>query len=83
MKLALKIVSEIRARETFAVYVVIPLWPEGVPSFLLYKRFYTASLLDSILLDVHPQDYFNFNCLGKQEELPAVIIQEAANVMVQ
>lgn len=31
MELALKIVSKIRAKERFAVYVVIPLWPEGDP----------------------------------------------------
>lgn len=29
MELALKVASKIRARERFAVYVVIPLWPEG------------------------------------------------------
>ncbi|KAI0499932.1 hypothetical protein KFK09_018140 [Dendrobium nobile] len=29
MELALKIVSKIRAGEQFAVYVVIPMWPEG------------------------------------------------------
>ena len=32
MELALKIASKIRADERFAVYVVIPMWPEGVPS---------------------------------------------------
>lgn len=32
MELALKIVSKIRANERFAVYVVIPMWPEGVPT---------------------------------------------------
>lgn len=32
MELALKIASKIRAKERFAVYVVIPMWPEGVPS---------------------------------------------------
>lgn len=31
MELALKIASKIRARERFAVYIVIPLWPEGDP----------------------------------------------------
>ena len=31
MELALKIVSKIRAKERFAVYIVIPLWPEGDP----------------------------------------------------
>jgi hypothetical protein len=32
MELALKIASKIRAGERFAVYVVIPMWPEGVPT---------------------------------------------------
>lgn len=32
MELALKIASKIRARERFAVYIVIPMWPEGVSS---------------------------------------------------
>ena len=31
MELALKISSKIRAKERFAVYVVIPMWPEGDP----------------------------------------------------
>ena len=32
MELALKIASKIRAKERFAVYVVIPMWPEGDPT---------------------------------------------------
>ena len=32
MELALKIASKIRAGERFAVYVFIPLWPEGIPA---------------------------------------------------
>ena len=32
MEIALKIVSKIRAKEKFRVYIVIPMWPEGVPS---------------------------------------------------
>jgi hypothetical protein len=32
MELALKVASKIRAKENFVVYVVIPLWPEGVPT---------------------------------------------------
>ena len=31
MELALKIVSKIRANERFAVYIIIPMWPEGDP----------------------------------------------------
>lgn len=32
MEIALKIASKIRAKERFSVYVIIPMWPEGVPS---------------------------------------------------
>lgn len=32
MELALKVASKIGAKERFAVYVVIPMWPEGTPS---------------------------------------------------
>lgn len=31
MELAMKIASKIRAKERFAVYVVLPMWPEGNP----------------------------------------------------
>jgi phospholipase D1/2 len=31
MELALKVASKIRDHQPFAVYVVIPMWPEGVP----------------------------------------------------
>ena len=31
MELALKITGKIRAKERFAVYVVLPMWPEGDP----------------------------------------------------
>lgn len=32
MELALKIASKIREGKRFAVYIVIPMWPEGDPS---------------------------------------------------
>lgn len=32
MEIALKIAAKIKANERFAVYVVIPMWPEGVPT---------------------------------------------------
>ncbi|CAH1421638.1 unnamed protein product [Lactuca virosa] len=83
MELALKIASKIRAGERFAVYVVIPMWPEGVPSSatvqeILYwqsqsmQTMYTivAREIKAMQLDAHPQDYLNFYCLGKREELP-------------
>ncbi|KAJ9561849.1 hypothetical protein OSB04_007009, partial [Centaurea solstitialis] len=90
MELALKIVSKIRAGERFAVYVVIPMWPEGVPTTatvqeILYwqsqtmETMYTvvAQEIKAMQLDAHPQDYLNFYCLGKREELPEEMIQSA------
>lgn len=32
MELALKIAGKIRANERFAVYIVLPMWPEGDPN---------------------------------------------------
>ena len=32
MELTQKIISKITANERFAVYIVIPMWPEGAPS---------------------------------------------------
>lgn len=54
MELALKIASKIRANERFAVYVVIPMWPEGVPSSasvqeILYWQVTHQDTLDELL----------------------------------
>ncbi|KAE8707249.1 Phospholipase D delta [Hibiscus syriacus] len=85
MELALKIASKIRAKERFAVYIVIPMWPEGEPSSnavqeILYFQGQTVSMMYSIIakeLDqaglsdqYHPQEYLNFYCLGKREAPP-------------
>ncbi|EEF52789.1 phospholipase D delta [Ricinus communis] len=84
MELALKINSKIRAKERFAVYVVIPMWPEGAPSSasvqeILFWQGQTMQMmydviakeLESMNLEhSHPQDYLNFYCLGNREELP-------------
>ncbi|PWA49563.1 phospholipase D delta [Artemisia annua] len=95
MELALKIASKIRAGERFAVYVVIPLWPEGIPTTatvqeILYWQSQTMKTMYKIVaheikamnLDAHPQDYLNFYCLGKREELPTEMSQAAADVKV-
>ncbi|CAL5418520.1 unnamed protein product [Camellia sinensis] len=83
MELALKIVSKIRAKERFAVYVVIPMWPEGLPSSasvqeILFWQGQTMQMmyeiiaqeLKSMQLDNTPKDYLNFYCLGNREECP-------------
>lgn len=38
MEIALKIANKIRANERFAVYVVIPMWPEGSPTSTAVQR---------------------------------------------
>ncbi|KAJ7966917.1 Phospholipase D [Quillaja saponaria] len=82
MELALKIVSKIRAKERFAVYVVIDMWSEGVPSSasvqgilfwqtmqMMYETI--AWELKAMKIEgAHPQDYLNFCCLGNRKELP-------------
>ncbi|KAL5787330.1 hypothetical protein ACOSP7_004279 [Xanthoceras sorbifolium] len=85
MELALKIASKIRANERFAVYIVIPMWPEGVTSSapvqeILYWQEQTMSMMYKIVVEAleekglsgryHPQDYLNFYCLGKREDPP-------------
>lgn len=81
IELALKIASKIKARERFAVYIVIPMWPEGIPTTapmqqILFWQGQTMSMMYKIvadtlqsqgLLEAHPQDYLNFYCLGKRE----------------
>ncbi|XP_021803834.1 phospholipase D beta 1-like [Prunus avium] len=82
MEIALKIVNKIKANERFCVYIVIPMWPEGVPTStpiqrilfwqhktmqMMYEMIYKA--LKEVGLDNKycPQDYLNFFCLGNRE----------------
>ncbi|KAL7142093.1 hypothetical protein ABFS83_08G100000 [Erythranthe nasuta] len=82
MELALKIVSKIRTKERFSVYVVIPMWPEGEPDSdsvraILYWQGQTIQMMYQIIAqelksanfeNAHPSDYLNFYCLGNREE---------------
>ncbi|KAI3875788.1 hypothetical protein MKX03_023711 [Papaver bracteatum] len=84
MEIALKIASKIRAKERFAVYVIIPMWPEGVPNTapvqeILYWQYQTMQMMYEVIAaelkraqleNSHPQDYLNFYCLGNREPLP-------------
>ncbi|XP_065871534.1 phospholipase D delta-like [Euphorbia lathyris] len=82
MEIALKIRSKILEHQQFSVYVVIPMWPEGIPSSasvqeILFWQGQTMSMMYNIIADAlkdadlshqyHPQDYLNFYCLGKCE----------------
>ncbi|RAL44934.1 hypothetical protein DM860_003693 [Cuscuta australis] len=81
MEIALNIASKIAAYEDFAVYIVIPMWPEGITTSsavqeILFWQHQTMSMMYKIvaralesagLSERHPQDYLNFYCLGKRE----------------
>eukprot|EP00249_Psilotum_nudum_P030410 c43009_g1_i1 orf=809-3268(+) len=83
MELTLKIVSKIEAGKRFAVYVVVPMWPEGVPDSgsvqaildwqrltmeMMYSRIAKA-LTDKRMHHAKATDYLNFFCLGNRERL--------------
>ncbi|XP_047339637.1 phospholipase D alpha 1-like [Impatiens glandulifera] len=79
-ELSLKIISKIEAEERFSVYVVVPMWPEGVPesgsvqAILDWQRrtmqmMYTdiAQAIQAKGIDASPKDYLTFFCLGNRE----------------
>ncbi|GAV87053.1 C2 domain-containing protein/PLDc domain-containing protein/PLD_C domain-containing protein [Cephalotus follicularis] len=79
-ELSLKIVSKIEAGERFTVYVVVPMWPEGIPESasvqaildwqrrtmeMMYKDIIQALKANNIEED--PRNYLTFFCLGNRE----------------
>ncbi|PIA64355.1 hypothetical protein AQUCO_00100082v1 [Aquilegia coerulea] len=81
VEIALKIVSKIKAKERFAVYVVIPMWPEGLPNSdpvqdMLHWTRQTMGMMYKLIGEaiqessepVHPRDYLNFFCLANREQ---------------
>nr|ABU54776.1 phospholipase D alpha 1 precursor [Helianthus annuus] len=79
-ELSLKIASRIHAHEKFTVYVVVPMWPEGIPESasvqaildwqrrtmeMMYKDIVRA--LEAEGLQDDPRDYLTFFCLGNRE----------------
>lgn len=82
IEIALKIASKIRRGERFAVYVVTPMWPEGIPEgdtvqAILHWNRMTMEMMYGIVAKAieeaglvgraHPCDYLNFFCLGNRE----------------
>lgn len=80
IEIALKVVNKIKAKERFAVYIVIPMWPEGVPESdsvqdILHWTRETMSMMYNLIgegikesgIGAHPKDYLNFFCLGNRE----------------
>jgi phospholipase D1/2 len=79
-ELSLMIVSKIEAGKRFTVYVVVPMWPEGVPesasiqAILDWQRrtmemMYTdiAQALEANRIEANPKDYLTFFYLGNRE----------------
>lgn len=82
-EIALKIVRGILSGNFFRAYIVIPMFPEGVPSDsviqkILHFQLRTVEMMmgkiaDAIaeagLIDSHPSDFLAFFCLGNRESL--------------
>lgn len=79
-ELSLKIRSKIEADERFTVYVVIPMWPEGVPdsgsvqAILDWQRRTMETMYKDIVEALRakgknddPREYLTFYCLGNRE----------------
>lgn len=81
MELTRKIVSKIEDGERFTVYVVVPMWPEGIPESgsvqaildwqhktmeMMYTEIATA-LRAAGIDDQSPRDYLTFFCLANRE----------------
>ncbi|CAI9096665.1 OLC1v1032863C2 [Oldenlandia corymbosa var. corymbosa] len=80
-ELSLKIVSKIEAGERFTVYIVIPMWPEGVPesgsvqAILDWQRRTMEMMYQDIAralqakgqTNVDLREYLTFFCLGNRE----------------
>ncbi|KAF3949156.1 hypothetical protein ACB098_10G058600 [Castanea mollissima] len=82
MEIALKIVNKIKANQRFSAYIIIPMWPEGVPTStptqrilywqhktmqMMYEMIYNALKEVGLENKYEPQDYLNFFCLGNRE----------------
>ncbi|XP_012069001.1 phospholipase D alpha 4 [Jatropha curcas] len=81
IEIALKIVTKIKAKERFAVYILIPMWPEGVPESepvqdILHWTRQTMAMMYKLIGEAlqesgepgHPRDYLNFFCLANREK---------------
>nr|AGW22212.1 phospholipase D alpha [Chorispora bungeana] len=79
-ELSLKIVNKIEKGEKFRVYVVVPMWPEGLPesgsvqAILDWQRRTMEMMYKDIIqalkaqgLEEDPRNYLTFFCLGNRE----------------
>ncbi|XWS12056.1 hypothetical protein CRYUN_Cryun37aG0057900 [Craigia yunnanensis] len=81
VEIALKVASKIKAKERFSVYILIPMWPEGVPDSepvqdILHWTRETMAMMYKLIGEAikesgepgHPRDYLNFFCLANREK---------------
>ncbi|KAH0693646.1 hypothetical protein KY285_020743 [Solanum tuberosum] len=80
-EISLKIVSKIQAEERFTVYIVLPMWPEGIPESdsvqaILDWQKKTMEMMYTDICNaiktkgntiVDPREYLTFFCLGNRE----------------
>jgi phospholipase D1/2 len=80
VEIALRCARAVMAGHAFAAYVVIPMWPEGIPEAgsvqeVLLWQTATIRMMYRIVakaisrkgVDAHPRDYLNIFCLGNRE----------------
>ncbi|PPS07114.1 hypothetical protein GOBAR_AA13532 [Gossypium barbadense] len=82
MEIALKIANKIKLNERFVAYIIVPMWPEGVPTGsatqrilfwqnktmqMMYETIYGALVEAGLENAFTPQDFLNFFCLGNRE----------------
>ncbi|OIW04933.1 hypothetical protein TanjilG_15678 [Lupinus angustifolius] len=80
IEVALKVVNKIKAKEKFAVYIVIPMWPQGVVESehvqdILHWTRETMSMMYKLIGEAiqesgetrNPREYLSFFCLGNRE----------------
>ncbi|KAF5943523.1 hypothetical protein HYC85_017600 [Camellia sinensis] len=79
-ELSLKIVSKIEAGERFTVYVVIPMWPKGIPESASVQAIldWQRRTMEMMYIDIYDalhakgmnenlRDYLTFFCLGNRD----------------
>jgi hypothetical protein len=74
MELALKVATKIRDSQRFAVYVVIPMWPEGIPA--------TAALQEILFFQVffiRSQSFYPFPILTAVVSMICIFMSDANN----
>jgi len=82
LELTMKIVSMIHNKKPFTVYVIMPMYPEGIPADgavqeilcwqhktieMMYAKIYAALEEEGMLGEYKPEDYLLFFCMGQRE----------------